>query len=132
MAEPEPVEPQEGSTPEGKLQESSPKGDTSQVSTPEEEPEPPKAKTHNRVFEKKPPGRPKKEPGAPKAKYAPRKPKVPEVATEVVREAVRERPREPDEAQFARQVASNIGQISRDHFQARRDGWRALVAGNYQ
>ena len=86
---------------------------------PEPEPEPPKAK----------PGRPKKELGAPKAKYTPRKPKAPEVVREVVEIPVI---REPDEAHFARQVASSIGQIQRGHFHARRENWRTIVAENYR
>ena len=97
------------------------------VPEPEPEPEPPKPKPKP----KPKPGRPKKEPGAAKAKYTPRKPKeVREV--EVVREVVREVPVVPDEAHFARQVASNIGQIRRDHFHARRENWRAMVAENYR
>ena len=75
-------------------------------------------------------GRPKKDPGAPKAKYTPRKPKAPE-APEVVREVV-EVPVVVDDAHFARQVVSNIGQIRRDHFNARRENWRTMVSENYR
>ena len=66
--------------------------------------------------------RPKKEPGAPKAKYAPRK-------------RVEPPPQPPpplDEATVARHVVRNIGQVSRDLFESRRDGWHNLVAMNYQ
>ena len=75
------------------------------------------------------PGRPKKEPGAPKAKYTPRKSKAPEVVREVVEVPVA---RAPDEDQFARKVALSIGQIHRDHFNARRENWRSLVSENYR
>ena len=85
---------------------------------PEPDPEPKKA------------GRPKKDLGAPKAKYTPRKPKGPE-APEVVREVV-EVPVVVDDAHFARQVVSNIGQIRRDHFNTRRENWRTMVSENYR
>ena len=105
---------------------------------PELEPEPkPKAKPRKKpepvpepVPEPKKAGRPKKDPGAPKAKYTPRKPKAPE-APEVVREVV-EVPVVVGDAHFARQVVSNIGQIRRDHFNARRENWRTMVSENYR
>ena len=105
---------------------------------PESEPEPPKPKAKPRKKPEPDPepdlglkkaGRPKKDPGAPKAKYTPRKPKAPEVVREVVEVPV---VREPDEAHFARQVVSNIGQIRRDHFNARRENWRTMVSENYR
>ena len=93
---------------------------------PEPEPEPPKRRAKAAP---KPPGRPKKEPGAPKANYTPRKPK--EVVREVIREVVREPP-PIDEVGLARQVITNIAQISRDFHEVRRDGWREMVMRNYQ
>ena len=102
---------------------------------PEPEPEPPKtapkaAPKPEPKPEPKRPGRPKKDPSAPKAKYTPRKPKP---AQEPVREPVREpvQPVRIDEARLAQSVVRNIAQASRDHFEARRDGWRDLVASNY-
>ena len=112
-------------------------GDLSQRSTPEEpeeeeeepEPEPePAPKPAPKAQAKAAPGRPKKEPGAPKAKYTPRKPQVPKEVP-VVREVVRE---PIDEARLARQVITSIGEISRNYHEARRDGWRDLIARNYQ
>jgi len=102
---------------------------------PELEPEPkPKAKPRKKPEPDPEPdlglkkaGRPKKDPGAPKAKYTPRKPKAPEVVREVV-----EVPVVVDDAHFARQVVSNIGQIRRDHFNARRENWRTMVSENYR
>jgi len=114
-SEPEP-EPEPELHPEPKRRRKKPEPVPEPV--PEPDPEPKKA------------GRPKKDPGAPKAKYTPRKPKAPE-APEVVREVV-EVPVVVDDAHFARQVVSNIGQIRRDHFNARRENWRTMVSENYR
>ena len=98
------------------------------VKKPEPEPEP------EAEPEPEPPrrGRPKKEPGAPKAKYE-RKPKVLQPPQPPPQPSQPSQPSQPiDEEAVARHVVANIGRASRDHFEARRNDWRALVARNYQ
>ena len=79
----------------------------------------------------KPPGRPNKDPGAPKAKYSPRKPAAPKAVAKAVAMAAPPRSEPVDEEAVARYVVNHLGSAARSNFEARREGWRDLIAANY-
>ena len=129
-----PVEPSQGTpqeAPEAEARmepEAEPHLEEPDLEEPAPEPAPAKPAPKAKAQAKAAPGRPKKQPGEPKAKYTPRKPQAPKEVP-VVREVIRE---PIDEARLARQVITNIGELSRNYHEARRDGWRDLIARNYQ